>query len=144
MPSGGKPKAKMPPKKVDMRSLMQQRKQATVEPARRVDSPLARYSAAGQLSCVVCRTPVKSELAWTGHLASRSHKEHVAALRSQGEKRPAADNQRPTKRARPGIPDGFFQTPAPPPKKGILKNAPPLRPPPSKPAVAARLAPPQP
>ena len=49
------------------------------------------YSSSGQLTCVACRAPVKSELAWTAHLASRSHRDQVAALKSRqaAEKRPA-------------------------------------------------------
>ena len=49
------------------------------------------YSSSGQLTCVACRAPVKSELAWTAHLASRSHREQVVALKGRqgAEKRPA-------------------------------------------------------
>ncbi|XP_037092999.1 zinc finger protein 830-like [Pollicipes pollicipes] len=144
MPSDGKAKATT---KVDLRRLMQQKKQDAAQ-SKKVDSPLARYSSSGQLSCVVCRTPVKSELAWTAHLVSRSHKERVAALRDQqgGDKRPApaasaADDRTRAKRLKgdKSVPDDFFEKPQVP-KKGILKNAP--RPAP-KPAVPNRLQPSQ-
>ena len=42
-----------------------------------------RYNTLGQLSCVLCSAPVKSELLWTTHLKSSRHKETVLALKSQ-------------------------------------------------------------
>ena len=34
-----------------------------------------RYNSLGQLSCVVCEIPIKSELFWQTHLQSKKHKE---------------------------------------------------------------------
>lgn len=136
-----------PPTKVDLRRLMQQKKQESTGKSKRIDSPLAKYSSSGQLSCVVCRLPVKSELAWPAHLASRTHKERLEALRSQksaAEKRSASESTvgqaKKRHRVEGGVPDDFFEKSAAP-KKGILKNAPvrPLMPPPALPPAPARV-----
>ena len=34
-----------------------------------------RYNSLGQLSCVVCEIPIKSEVLWQTHLQSKKHKE---------------------------------------------------------------------
>lgn len=129
---------------------MQQKKQdALQQRPKKIESPLAKYSASGQLTCVACRAPVKSELAWTAHLAGRSHRDQVAALKSrQGtDKRPAdtaAGAGAKHKRHKGGsaLPGDFFEKPQAP-KKGILKNAParPTYAPP--PSAASRLARPE-
>uniref|UniRef100_A0A2M4CRF2 Zinc finger protein 830 n=1 Tax=Anopheles darlingi TaxID=43151 RepID=A0A2M4CRF2_ANODA len=44
---------------------------------RRIDSPLAKYNDAGQLSCVLCRSVVRSEAVWKVHINSKQHKENI-------------------------------------------------------------------
>lgn len=116
--------------------------------AKKVESPLAKYNSAGQLSCIVCNSVVKNELVWTAHINGRQHREKVLSL-----KKPAVETQfmKPqlipaVKRkaesltttdgsadmpAKKGVPKDFFdnQPPkfgamsAPMPTKSILKNA---------------------
>lgn len=59
--------------KDDLKRLMQQKKSEAA--SRRIDSPLAKYDAANQLSCVVCTVKIKNESLWTSHLSSKQHKE---------------------------------------------------------------------
>ncbi len=42
-----------------------------------------RYNGVGQLTCVVCTVPIKTELLWTTHIQSRKHKDNVAAFKKQ-------------------------------------------------------------
>jgi hypothetical protein len=50
---------------------------------KRIDSPMAKYSSSGQLSCVVCNQAIKSELMWTGHLNSKTHTENKKRLKME-------------------------------------------------------------
>jgi len=43
-------------------------KKADLKAAKKIDSPLAKYNAAGQLFCVLCNQSVKNELVWTAHI----------------------------------------------------------------------------
>lgn len=40
---------------------------------RRIESPIAKYNAVGQLTCIICNQVVKSELVWNAHINSKSH-----------------------------------------------------------------------
>lgn len=65
--------------KQDLKRLMQEKrtqKDGLSRAGKKIDSPLAKYDAAGQLSCVLCGNalPLK-ESQWTLHLASKSHRE---------------------------------------------------------------------
>ncbi|RDD40652.1 Zinc finger protein 830 [Trichoplax sp. H2] len=42
---------------------------------KKINSPLARYSNTGQLSCAICNCNVKNELLWNAHIQSKKHKE---------------------------------------------------------------------
>jgi len=54
----------------------------------KIDSPLAKYNSTGQLYCVLCNTPVKNEIYWTGHVNGKSHRDNVMVLKNKS-KRPA-------------------------------------------------------
>lgn len=43
---------------------------------KKIDSPMAKYNSAGQLTCIVCNQVIKSEVLWTGHLSSKTHTEN--------------------------------------------------------------------
>lgn len=45
--------------------------------SKKIDSPLARYNNAGQLSCILCTLPVKSDLMWVAHVNGKVHRENV-------------------------------------------------------------------
>lgn len=50
--------------------------------AKKIDSPLAKYNSAGQLTCIVCNCVVKNELVWTAHVNGRLHREKVLSLKN--------------------------------------------------------------
>ncbi|XP_031784993.1 zinc finger protein 830 [Nasonia vitripennis] len=84
---------------------------------KKIESPLARYNELDQLTCVLCKTVVRSETLWPIHLNSKTHKDNIA-LAKKTKLEPAATQPRPSnKRAT------LFQEPQPVKKvKGILKN----------------------
>lgn len=43
--------------------------------SKKIESPIAKYNAAGQLTCIICNQVVKSELVWNAHINSKSHLE---------------------------------------------------------------------
>lgn len=53
---------------------------ATGAASNRVDSPLAKYTAKGELVCILCKTPVKSSALWPPHCASSTHKQNLDLL----------------------------------------------------------------
>lgn len=58
----------------DIRKLFRDRKQQQ-QNSKRIDSPLARYDAAGRLFCTVCRLQIANESNWSSHLIDRSHRQ---------------------------------------------------------------------
>ncbi|KAI2667111.1 zinc finger protein 830 [Labeo rohita] len=74
----------------DLRRLMKEKKQST-DRQKRVESPYARYSGVGQLSCALCNAPVKSALLWQTHVLGKQHKDKVTELKNRDStKTPAA------------------------------------------------------
>lgn len=57
--------------KADLKALMREKLAAKTT---RIESPLAAYDSAGQLTCRVCLT-VQKESSWSAHLLSQQHKE---------------------------------------------------------------------
>lgn len=68
----------------ELRRLMKEKQRLNTN-RKRIESPLARYSRSGQLSCVLCKIPVKSELLWPTHVLGKQHREKVAELKSAKE-----------------------------------------------------------
>jgi zinc finger protein 830 len=112
--------------------------------AKKIDSPLAKYNSAGQLTCIVCNSVVKNELVWTAHVNGRLHREKVLSLKNPkveaqftkpqiipAVKRKAdsiTTNGSAASPSKKGVPKDFFdnQPPnfiAPMPIKSILKNS---------------------
>ncbi|XP_064555187.1 zinc finger protein 830 [Drosophila montana] len=48
----------------------------------KVDSPIAKYDSSGNLSCILCRIPIKSNV-WKVHLTSRQHKRNLELAKRQ-------------------------------------------------------------
>lgn len=64
----------------DLRKAMSEhKKKAGV--VKRIESPLAKYTDAGQLMCILCKTIVRSEAVWPVHLNSKSHKENILSAK---------------------------------------------------------------
>lgn len=61
---------------VEMRRLMAERKKKDTKIVK-IDNPLAKYNNAGQLTCILCNSIVRSENVWTVHINSKQHRENV-------------------------------------------------------------------
>jgi len=61
--------------KGDIRKLMKETKS-------KINSPLAKYNSAGQLTCILCSTVVKNELVWPAHVGGKLHKDNVVNLKN--------------------------------------------------------------
>lgn len=59
-----------------LRQLMKQEKQ------KKIDSPLAKYTNAGQLMCALCNQQLTSETFWKAHVNGREHKQKLLELKS--------------------------------------------------------------
>lgn len=72
----------------DLRKLMneQKNKVQTEKNAKRIDSPLAKYNEAGQLTCILCKSIVRSEDVWKVHVNAKQHKENVIFAKQLKEK----------------------------------------------------------
>nr|XP_008201451.1 PREDICTED: zinc finger protein 830 [Tribolium castaneum] len=53
---------------------------------KKIESPLAKYNDSGQLTCVLCKSVVKSEAVWTVHINSKQHRENVELAKKLKEK----------------------------------------------------------
>ncbi|XP_032222156.1 zinc finger protein 830 isoform X2 [Nematostella vectensis] len=84
----------MATKKVDFRRLKEERE--SQKKKRKIESPLAKYNSAGQLFCVLCNAPIKSDLVWPAHVQSKKHRENIAALKNKNTK-PSPDNDKVAK-----------------------------------------------
>ena len=61
--------------KGDIRRMMKETKS-------KINSPLAKYNSAGQLTCILCNAIVKNELVWPAHANGKLHKDNVANLKN--------------------------------------------------------------
>eukprot|EP01127_Copromyxa_protea_P019683 TRINITY_DN6443_c1_g1_i1.p1 TRINITY_DN6443_c1_g1~~TRINITY_DN6443_c1_g1_i1.p1 ORF type:complete len:304 (+),score=111.03 TRINITY_DN6443_c1_g1_i1:27-938(+) len=64
----------------------------------RITSPLAKYNDLHQLTCIVCKTVIKTDSMWPDHLASASHKKNVELLRQKKREREAEREETNAKR----------------------------------------------
>ncbi|XP_053738634.1 zinc finger protein 830 [Synchiropus splendidus] len=79
----------------ELRRLMREKQRQSSE-RKRVDSPFAKYSSLGLLSCSLCSVQLKSELLWPAHVLGKAHKEKVSELkegRQEAVKRKAPDGE---------------------------------------------------
>ncbi|XP_053698226.1 zinc finger protein 830 [Sabethes cyaneus] len=127
----------------DLRRIMSETKaakQQTEAPSQKIDSPLARYNEAGQLTCALCRSVVRSEAVWKVHINSKQHKENIEQAKKLKEKTTTAtasaqQTQPPVVQKQPAVeqlPVSTFKRPSSPTTgrevgakklKGILKNS---------------------
>ncbi|CAG4916081.1 unnamed protein product [Colias eurytheme] len=107
----------------EMRKLMSERKSKDKKPAQ-IQNPLAKYNNAGQLTCVLCSSVVRSEHVWPVHVNSKQHRSNVEQAKKLKELTNNFTDGKVKKRLASSIPD------APQEKKikGILKNAPEKKP----------------
>ncbi|XP_030379944.1 zinc finger protein 830 [Scaptodrosophila lebanonensis] len=53
------------------------RRQSQIASTKKVDSPIAKYDSGGNLTCIICRIPIKSATVWKIHINSKHHKESI-------------------------------------------------------------------
>ncbi|CAK9820759.1 Zinc finger protein 830 [Anthophora plagiata] len=86
----------------DLRKAMNEHKKK-LGAVKKIESPLAKYTDAGQLMCILCNISIRSEAVWPVHLNSKSHKENIVLakktkletdpLKLQKFKRPTSPSQ---------------------------------------------------
>ncbi|CAH0407423.1 unnamed protein product [Chilo suppressalis] len=101
----------------EMRRLMAERRNKDIKQVK-INNPLAKYNNAGQLTCVLCSSVVRSEQVWTVHVNSKQHRENIENAKKLKEK----TNNFTTGKLKHKLGE---PTDAPEGKKikGILKNA---------------------
>lgn len=60
----------------DLRKAMSEHRKK-LGAVKKIESPLAKYTDAGQLMCILCKVVVRSETVWPVHLISKTHKENI-------------------------------------------------------------------
>ncbi|KAJ8291116.1 hypothetical protein GJAV_G00021580 [Gymnothorax javanicus] len=65
----------------ELRRLMRAKQGETADQKKRIESPFPTYNSLGNLSCVLCCVPVKSNLLWQAHVLGKQHKQKVAELK---------------------------------------------------------------
>lgn len=100
----------------ELRKLMNEHKLKShpMTVVKRIESPLARYNESGQLTCVLCKTIVKSEAVWTVHVNAKQHKQNVEMAKRLKEKTSNFTTSKRPMTPPPEIPRKKL--------KGILKN----------------------
>ena len=103
----------------DLRKAMSEHKKK-LGVVKKIESPLARYTDAGQLMCILCKANIRSEAVWSVHLNSKTHKENItlakkAKLETDTPKPAAHTFKRPTSPSQ--------ESSASKKIKGILKNS---------------------
>ncbi|XP_017781084.1 PREDICTED: zinc finger protein 830 [Nicrophorus vespilloides] len=105
----------------ELRKFMHEHKEKTQKIAvKKIDSPLAKYNEAGQLTCVLCKSVVRSEAVWPIHLNAKQHRLNVEQAKRLKEK----TNNFTTALKRPLTPP--LDVPSKK-VKGILKNSEPSK-----------------
>lgn len=61
----------------ELRRYLNQHKAIRQQANVNIESPLAKYNEAKQLTCVLCKSVVRSEAVWNVHVNSKQHKENV-------------------------------------------------------------------
>lgn len=78
--------AKKKPTQTELRRLINEHKSKKEKVAKKIESPLAKYNEAGQLTCILCNSVVRSEAVWTVHVNAKQHKQNVEQAKKLKEK----------------------------------------------------------
>lgn len=97
--------AKQKPTQQDLRRLMSEQKSIKSKTtnasevsstssvgAKRIDSPLAKYTETGQLQCLLCKTVVRSEDVWKVHINAKTHRQNVEVAKQLAAKAPSVSH----------------------------------------------------
>lgn len=108
--------AKKKPTQTELRRLINEHKHKKEKAVKKIESPLAKYNEAGQLTCILCNSVVRSESVWAVHINAKQHKQNVEQARKLKER----TNNFTTPLKRPLTPP--LEVPEKK-LKGILKNS---------------------
>lgn len=108
--------AKKKPTQTELRRLINEHKSKKDKTVKKIESPLAKYNEAGQLTCILCNFIVRSESVWAVHINAKQHKQNVEQARKLKER----TNNFTTPLKRPLTPP--LEVPEKK-LKGILKNS---------------------
>ncbi|CAH0558958.1 unnamed protein product [Brassicogethes aeneus] len=104
----------------ELRKIMNQHKGKAQKDVKKIDSPLAKYNEQGQLTCILCKSVVRSEAVWTIHINAKQHKQNVDLAKKLKER--TNNFTKPIKRAL--TPPIVIEEEVPEKKpRGILKNS---------------------
>ncbi|XP_066150998.1 zinc finger protein 830 [Euwallacea fornicatus] len=108
--------AKKMVKQEQLRKIMKDYKKGLKE-VKKIESQFHTYNELGQLTCILCKTIVKSEAVWVVHINAKQHKENIELAKKLKEKTNnfTTPLKRPLTPPLPDIPEKKI--------KGILKNA---------------------
>ncbi|XP_071444217.1 zinc finger protein 830 [Hetaerina americana] len=70
---------------LELRKIMLEQRKKLLQNTKKIDSPLAKYSNDGQLSCILCGSIVRSEAVWNIHINSKQHKENILNAKKRRE-----------------------------------------------------------
>lgn len=101
----------------ELRRFMSAHKRKASENTKKIESPLAKYSDNGELTCIACNSVVKTEAIWGVHINSKKHKENIKKSLAPSPVPPTSVST-----------EKVLQPPEVKKTKSILKNARPLPP----------------
>lgn len=123
--------AKQKPTQQELRRLMTEHKQSNQAKSAaaaggggaKIDSPLAKYSDAGQLQCVLCKTVVRSADVWKVHVNAKLHKQNVELAKQLKQQTNNFTNASAAPKRAATVPTVLSSTIPEKRIKGILKNS---------------------
>ncbi|XP_023018656.2 zinc finger protein 830 [Leptinotarsa decemlineata] len=100
----------------ELRKFMNEHK-TKAKDVKKIESPLAKYNDQGQLTCILCKSVVRSEAVWTIHINAKQHKQNVEIAKKLKERTNnfTTPLKRPLTPPLPDVPTKKF--------KSILKNS---------------------
>nr|XP_023018656.1 zinc finger protein 830 [Leptinotarsa decemlineata] len=69
----------------ELRKFMNEHK-TKAKDVKKIESPLAKYNDQGQLTCILCKSVVRSEAVWTIHINAKQHKQNVEVAKKLKER----------------------------------------------------------
>lgn len=103
----------------ELRKFMKEhRNKAKGIPEQKIESPLAKYNEAGQLTCILCKSVVRSAKVWIVHTNGKHHRENIELAKKLKER--TNNFTKPLKRPLSPIQNDDTQIKKP---RSILKNS---------------------
>ncbi|GBP48616.1 Zinc finger protein 830 [Eumeta japonica] len=104
----------------ELRRLMAEQKGKIIKETSKINNPLAKYNEAGQLTCALCNSVVRSENVWQVHVNTKQHRNNVEEAKRLKELTNNFTSAVKVKKRSSSPPQPIHQEKK---LKGILKNA---------------------